>query len=71
MDGLHDLLVGLDVRLMIFLNVAIHNPVFNRVMPVFDNDHAWRIPLAFVWLALMIFAVQSLGIYQWQKPEEN
>jgi len=44
-----------DTRLMYFLNVSLRNPVFNWVMPVFDYDAAWRLPLIVGWLAVMIF----------------
>ena len=39
---------------MYFFNDAIRNPIFNWLMPIFDYDHYWRIPLIIAWLALMI-----------------
>ncbi len=50
-----DFLVDLDVRLMYFLNVTVHNPVLSEIMPLFHKGAPWRIPLAVGWVALMIF----------------
>ncbi len=55
MEHIIDFAVGLDIRLMYLLNVSLHNPVFNWMMPIFDNDHAWRLPLLLAWMVLMIF----------------
>ena len=52
---MQELLQNIDVSLMYFLNVGLRNPVFNLVMPLFDYDAAWRIPLLLAWLALMVF----------------
>lgn len=40
---------------MYFLNVTIRNPIFNSILPVFDNEHAWRIPLILLYLSVLIF----------------
>jgi len=50
-----EFLHGIDIYLMYFFNGTIRNPVFNWLMPLFDNDRAWVLPLAAVWLLVMIF----------------
>jgi len=50
-----DFVVKIDVQLMYFLNVALHNPVFDRIMPLFHDDHAWRATLVIVFLVLVVF----------------
>ena len=50
-----DFIIGIDVELMYFLNVTLHNPFFNWYMPLFHNGDNWRIPLIIMWVLLMIF----------------
>ena len=55
MDAVIEILVGFDVWLMFLFNETIRNPIFNWVMPIFDYDYAWRLPLFTVWILVMIF----------------
>ncbi len=50
-----DLIASIDIWLMYFLNDTLRNPIFNWVMPIFDYDEAWRIPLLLGWGLVMIF----------------
>ena len=50
-----EFLIALDIKLMYFFNVDIHNPVFNIVMPIFHEGDNWLIPLAVFFMLLMIF----------------
>ncbi len=40
---------------MYFINDTLRNPVFNWLMPLFDNDRAWLLPMIAAWAGLMIF----------------
>jgi len=55
MDAITGLATSIDITLMYFFNDAIRNPFFNCLMPIFDNDNIWRIPLILAWLVLMAF----------------
>lgn len=44
-----------DIWLIYFLNDTLRNPVFNWIMPIFDYDEAWRIPLFVGWGLVMLF----------------
>ena len=50
-----DFIIGIDVKLMYFFNVTLHNPIFNFYMPLFHEGDNWRIPLIIMWVLLMIF----------------
>ncbi|MFC2150765.1 phosphatase PAP2 family protein [Calditrichota bacterium] len=50
-----DFLQQIDVALMYFLNVTVRNPVFSWIMPIFDDDTVFLVPLGLIWLALMIW----------------
>ena len=47
--------MGIDLRLLYVINVSLHNPVLNWLMPIFHDDHPWRLPLLIIWLLIMIF----------------
>ncbi len=55
MQAIIDTVISLDVVIMHFMNGAVRNPVFNWLMPLFDNDHAWLLPMIAAWVGLMIF----------------
>ena len=45
-----ELLNAIDVKLFLFLNVTIANPVFDFIMPIITNKYTW-VP---IWLAVII-----------------
>lgn len=54
MTTIADYLQGIDLWLMYLINVSAHNPVLNWLMPIFHDDHPWRLPLLIIWLLVMI-----------------
>ena len=50
-----EIITGIDVHLMYFFNVTVHNPVFSRVMPLFHDGKYWNLVFFAAWLSLMIF----------------
>ncbi len=50
-----EFLYAFDVQLMYFFNVAVHNPVFDQIMPLFHHGNPWRIPFLLIALAVLIF----------------
>ncbi len=40
---------------MYVVNVSLHNPLLNWLMPIFHDDHPWRLPLLIIWLLVMVF----------------
>jgi len=50
-----ELIAAIDVKLMYFLNVSLHNPVFNWFLPAFHDDSSGRVILGIIFLALIIF----------------
>ncbi len=55
MSSITAFFVYLDVKLMMLLNVAAHNALFDFVMPFFADDKYWRPPLILAVILLMIF----------------
>lgn len=50
------------MNLMYFFNDTIRNPVLSFLMPAFDYDEIWRLPLAAAWLGVMIFGTRRVRI---------
>lgn len=48
------ILNSIDTQIFVFLNQYIANPLFDFTMPVITNLNNWRIPIAIVWLFLLI-----------------
>jgi undecaprenyl-diphosphatase len=44
-----------DVTLFYFINNGTHNRFFDVVMPFLTNLDKWRIPIAIMWMGLLIF----------------
>lgn len=40
---------------MYFFNRGLENPFFNWLMPIFDHDRNWILPLVVLWVLVMIF----------------
>jgi len=55
LDVILNFIVEIDTCLIYFLNDTIRNPLFSLIMPVFDYDEYWRLPLIAAWLGVMIF----------------
>lgn len=49
-----ELIVKIDIKLMYFFNVTLHNQVFDHIMPVFHDDSTGRLTLALIFLGLII-----------------
>ena len=62
MDAILNFIIVIDSHLMYFFNDTLHNPVFNLIMPIFDYDEIWRIPLIAAWLGVMIFGKRRARI---------
>ncbi len=47
-------LIFLDTRLFFFFNQTLANPVFDVIMPVITNLNYWKIPIAIIWILLIV-----------------
>ncbi len=54
METFLNFLLHLDTHLFLFLNQGIANRFFDIVMPFITTEKNWRIPIAVVWLLLVI-----------------
>ena len=50
-----DVLKELDSAIFYLVNNGTHNRLFDSVMPFLTDIHNWRIPLAVIWVGLLIF----------------
>ncbi len=50
-----DFLRNIDLNLFQFINGSLSNPFFNWLMPIITNQDFWVIPIALLWLGLIIF----------------
>ena len=48
-------IVSIDTTIFLFLNRGVANPVFDIVMPFLTDLNNWKIPIALLWLSLIIF----------------
>lgn len=62
MESFIAFLVSLDVKLMYFFNMTLSNPVFNWIMPIFNDDKGWQIPLGVLFILMMIFGNKKMRI---------
>lgn len=54
MQFLINFIQSADLNLFHFINQSLSNPVFDWLMPIFDNARNWIIPLLIVWIVLMV-----------------
>ena len=50
-----DLLYAIDLKILFFINQTLSNPIFDVIMPLFDNVKNWIPFILFFWLALSYF----------------
>ncbi|MFO7888914.1 MAG: phosphatase PAP2 family protein [bacterium] len=50
-----DFLLSIDTQLFLILNRGVANPVFDIIMPFITESDNWKIPMAIIWLSLIIF----------------
>jgi len=50
-----EFLYSIDCSVFLFFNRTVANPFFDFIMPYITEEDYWRIPIAVVWLALVIF----------------
>ena len=48
-------LYQIDKSVFIFFNSTVANPFFDVIMPFITESDHWRIPIALIWLSLIIF----------------
>ena len=47
-----DNLIFYDHKIFIFINIYLSNPIFDIIMPLFDNPNNWLIPIIVFWITL-------------------
>ena len=50
-----DLLYTIDIKILLFINQTLSNPIFDIIMPLFDNVKNWIPFILFFWLCLSYF----------------
>ena len=50
-----DFLLSIDTQLFLILNRGVANPVFDIIMPFITESDNWKIPMAIIWLSLIVF----------------
>ena len=48
-----DLIKQFDIYLLIFINNYLSNPLFDIILPLFDNPKYWILPLLLLWLIVI------------------
>jgi len=54
MQSIIDFIKLIDLKLFNFINQSLSNPIFDWLMPIFDNTRNWIIPLIILWFVLLI-----------------
>ena len=50
-----DLLYGIDLKILLFINQTLSNPLFDFIMPIFDDVKNWLPFILLFWIALAYF----------------